>query len=100
MVAEPTPPLRPMTETPTTRTLAVAVWSAIELTRIVEAFETEPLTVVDVWPEMTANATSTEIEMPPPAPPGASAAAELLDVASTPPRTRPRTPTFPLQPPP
>src|SRR5258708_3994728 len=81
MVAEPTPPLRPMTETPTTRTLAVAVWSAIELTRIVEAFETEPLTVVDVWPEMTANASSTEIEMPPPAPPGASASAELLDVA-------------------
>src|SRR5258708_9739911 len=72
MVAEPTPPLRPMTETPTTRTLAVAVWSAIELTRIVEPFETEPLTVVHLWPDMTANASSTQSEMPPPPPPGAS----------------------------
>src|SRR5258708_11532207 len=41
MVAAPTPPLRPITETPTTRTLAGGLLHAIELKRILEAFGTD-----------------------------------------------------------
>ncbi len=81
IVADAKPPFKPMTETPATRVFAVAVLSAIELTRMLLALLTLPSTSVVVCPDRVANPSSTAIWMPPAPPPGTSASAELLDVA-------------------